>query len=183
MKPSEQSAAVATAAGEMTGSVATVASATEELTASIAEISRQVHDSSKMAEDAVTEVNRTNADVDSLSEEAAKITNVVDFINEIAEKTNLLALNATNEAARAGEAGKGFAVVASEVKSLASQTAQATDQITAQISSIQHATKNSADGMAGIGKTITRVNEIATAIASAVEGTECGHAGNFEKYC
>ena len=100
---------------------------------------------------------------------ANRIGEVVDLIHEIADQTNLLALNATIEAARAGDAGKGFAVVASEVKSLADQTAKATDEIAAQIGAIQSATRDSVGAIEGIGKTISEISEIAGAIAAAVE--------------
>ncbi|HET7887978.1 MAG TPA: methyl-accepting chemotaxis protein, partial [Bradyrhizobium sp.] len=111
----------------------------------------------------------TNATVESLSNEAAAIGDVVKLINEIASQTNLLALNATIEAARAGDAGRGFAVVASEVKSLAEQTAKATDQIGSRISSIQISSKEAVGAIQGISGTIATMNEIAAAIASAVE--------------
>ena len=166
---SRQSTAVAAAAEETTQNVQTVASATEELSASIREIGDRVAESSRIVGDAVTQATDTNAKVKALSEAAQKIGEVVTLINEIAGQTNLLALNATIEAARAGEMGKGFAVVASEVKSLATQTANATDQITGQIKAIQDATSVSAQAIGGITGTIARVNEISTAIAGAVE--------------
>lgn len=165
----QQSTAVAAATEEMSQNVQTVASATEELSASISEISGQVSESTRIVGDAVSQANDTNAKVKSLSEAAQKIGEVVNLINDIAGQTNLLALNATIEAARAGEAGKGFAVVASEVKTLATQTSRATDEIAAQIRSIQDATDQSATAIAAITQTIGRVNEISTGIASAVE--------------
>ena len=165
----QQSTAVAAATEEMSQNVQTVASATEELSASISEISGQVSESTRIVGDAVTQANDTNGKVKSLSEAAQKIGEVVNLINDIAGQTNLLALNATIEAARAGEAGKGFAVVASEVKTLATQTSRATDEIAAQIRSIQDATDQSATAIAAITQTIGRVNEISTGIASAVE--------------
>ena len=136
-----QAAAVAAAAEEASTGLHTVASASEELTASIAEISRQVAQSSKITGQAVADAKRTDAIVRALAEGAEKIGAVVGLITNIASQTNLLALNATIEAARAGDAGKGFAVVASEVKSLANQTGKATEEIGAQITQIQAATK------------------------------------------
>ncbi|HTY69042.1 MAG TPA: HAMP domain-containing methyl-accepting chemotaxis protein [Alphaproteobacteria bacterium] len=166
---SRQSTAVAAASEQATTNVQTVASAAEELSSSIAEISRQVAESTRIAGQAVADADNTNAQVQALAEAAQKIGDVVKLINDIAGQTNLLALNATIEAARAGEAGKGFAVVASEVKSLATQTAKATEDISAQIKSIQGATTDSVRAIQGIGQTIGRINEIATTIASAVE--------------
>ena len=164
-----QSSAVAAASEQATANVRTVATAAEELSSSIAEISRQVSQSADIARRAVDDAEHTNEKVQGLAEAAQRIGEVVDLINDIAAQTNLLALNATIEAARAGEAGKGFAVVASEVKSLADQTAKATEEIAAQIGAMQTATRDSVDAIAGIGKTIAEVNEIATAIAAAVE--------------
>jgi methyl-accepting chemotaxis protein len=166
---SRQSAAVAAASDETTQNVQTVASATEELSASIGEITSQVTESTRIVGDAVIQANDTNAKVQGLSDAAQKIGDVVRLINDIAGQTNLLALNATIEAARAGEAGKGFAVVASEVKTLATQTAKATDEIAGQVRAIQEATSSSATAIQNITQTINRVSEISTAIASAVE--------------
>jgi methyl-accepting chemotaxis protein len=166
---SRQSTAVAAASEETTQNVQTVASATEELSASISEITSQVNESTRIVGEAVAQANDTNAKVQGLAEAAQKIGDVVRLINDIAGQTNLLALNATIEAARAGEAGKGFAVVASEVKTLATQTARATEEIAAQVRSIQEATAGSAQAIDTITKTIARVSEISTAIASAVE--------------
>ncbi len=164
-----QSQAVSAASEEATTNVQTVAAAAEEMSNSISEISRQVTSSSEIATRAVAEAEKTNTTVEGLSEAAQKVGEVVKLISDIAEKTNLLALNATIEAARAGEAGKGFAVVANEVKSLAEQTAKATDEIASQIGSIQTETSGAVEAIAGIGKTIEEVNEIATTISSAVE--------------
>lgn len=166
---SHQSAAVAEASEEATNNVQTVASAAEELSASIAEISRQVIHSNEIAQNAVAEAKETNEKVEGLAEAAQKIGDVVDLINDIAAQTNLLALNATIEAARAGEAGKGFAVVASEVKSLATQTSKATEEIGAQISAIQAATTDAVQAIQSIGSTIGEIGEIATSVAAAVD--------------
>jgi methyl-accepting chemotaxis protein len=155
---------------ENTGhNIDTVASATEELSSSIQEIARQVSTSTQIASAAVEEAKRTNAMVQGLAEAAGKIGDVVKLINNIASQTNLLALNATIEAARAGEAGKGFAVVAGEVKNLANQTAKATDEISAQIAAVQGATRDAVGAIQSIGTTIGKINEIASAIAAAVE--------------
>jgi len=164
-----QSTVVAAASEETTQNVQTVASATEELSASISEITSQVSESTRIVGEAVSQANDTNHKVQGLAEAAQKIGDVVRLINDIAGQTNLLALNATIEAARAGEAGKGFAVVASEVKTLATQTARATEEIASQVRAIQDATAGSAQAIETITKTIARVSEISTAIASAVE--------------
>ena len=166
---SRQSGVVAAASEQATVNVQTVSSAAEQLSFSIDEIGRQVAQSSGIAEGAVEEARTTNDTVRSLSEASNKIGEVVDLISDIAGQNNLLALNATIEAARAGEAGKGFAVVASEVKSLANQTAKATEDIANQIGAIQSATPESVSAIEGIGTTIGKISEITTTIASAVE--------------
>ena len=166
---SSQSATVAAASEEAAANVQTVASAADELSSSIQEISRQVADSTRIASDAVNEVETTTEMVQGLTQAAARIGEVINLITDIAEQTNLLALNATIEAARAGDAGKGFAVVASEVKNLANQTAKATDEISQQIAGIQSATQNSATAISGISSTIGRMNEITSSVAAAVE--------------
>ncbi|MFD2264435.1 methyl-accepting chemotaxis protein [Lacibacterium aquatile] len=166
---SRQATVVSAAAEQASTNVQTVASASEELFASISEISRQVATSARIAGQAVEQADRTNAQVDGLAKAAQKIGEVVQLINDIAAQTNLLALNATIEAARAGEAGKGFAVVASEVKSLATQTAKATEDIAQQISVIQSATQEAVGAIQDIGKTIGEINQITTTVASAVE--------------
>jgi methyl-accepting chemotaxis protein len=166
---SQRSTAVASASEEASVNVQTVASATEEMTASVQEISRRVTHSSEIATNAVREAEAANAKVEGLVSAAQKIGEVVSLINDIADQTNLLALNATIEAARAGEAGKGFAVVASEVKSLASQTGQATEEIGGQIAAIQASTTDAVSAIEAIAKTIGEISEVATTVASAVE--------------
>ncbi len=161
--------AVASAAEETSVNVQTVSSGTEELSSSIAEIGRQVVTSAEIARKAVDEAGATDATMQGLAENAGRISVVIDLIQTIASQTNLLALNATIEAARAGEAGRGFAVVASEVKSLASQTAKATDEIRSQIASMQQVTTSAVGAIRSIGNTIGEINEVTTAIAAAVE--------------
>jgi methyl-accepting chemotaxis protein len=165
----QQATNVAAAAEEASTNVQTVAVAAEELTSSITEISRQVAQSAKIAGRALEDAQRTDGVVQALAEGAQKIGEVVGLISSIASQTNLLALNATIEAARAGDAGKGFAVVASEVKSLATQTAKATEEISRQITQIQTATKNAVESIRGIGTTIGEISQIAAAVAAAVE--------------
>ena len=160
---------VAAASEQTSANVQSVAAASEQLASSVVEIARQVQESSKIANDAVRQAEKTDQRINELSQAAGKIGDVVRLITAISEQTNLLALNATIEAARAGEAGRGFAVVAQEVKALAAQTGKATDEISAQIASMQTATQDSVLAIKDIGATIGRISEIATTIASAVE--------------
>ena len=152
-----------------TANVQAVAAAAEELAASVAEITRQVAESARSAQDAAAAARASDGTVTSLSDAAARIGDVVRLISDIAGQTNLLALNATIEAARAGEAGKGFAVVAGEVKSLAAQTAQATEEIAAQINAMRGATENAVGAVRGIAGAVSRMEEVTSAIAAAVE--------------
>jgi methyl-accepting chemotaxis protein len=164
-----RTSAVAAGAEKSTANVQTVAAASEELAASIGEIGRQVAQASKVAGHASEESGRTNVSVAGLAESAQKIGEVVAFITQIASQTNLLALNATIEAARAGEAGRGFAVVASEVKTLATQTSKATDDIRAQIEAIQTETAEALAAIRRISDTIVEVNQISGTIAASVQ--------------
>jgi methyl-accepting chemotaxis protein len=169
IEASQQATSVAAVAEQASVNVQTGAAATEELSSSVSEIGRQVTQSTEIAGQAVAEANRTNVTVQGLSAAAQKIGDVVKLISDIASQTNLLALNATIEAARAGEAGRGFAVVANEVKSLANQTAKATDEISAQVGAMQGATTEAVQAIEGIGRTIGAINEITSAISIAVD--------------
>ncbi len=157
------------AASEASKNVNTVAAATEELSTSSTEISGQVTRAASIANRAVEEARQTDGTIQGLVGATSRIGEVVELITSIASQTNLLALNATIEAARAGEAGKGFAVVASEVKSLANQTAKATEEISSQIASVQSVTKEAVEAIQRIGGTIAEVSSVATSIAAAVE--------------
>jgi methyl-accepting chemotaxis protein len=168
-KTARQSTAVAAASDQASSNVQTVAAAAEKLAASTGEISRQVSQAANVARDAEARTQRTDTVIQALATAAQKIGDVVKLINEIAGQTNLLALNATIEAARAGDAGKGFAVVASEVKTLATQTGKATEEIAAQVNQIQSATGEAVAAIREIGTVIGQVSEINTTIAAAVE--------------
>jgi len=157
------------AAGRTSTNLQTGASASEELASSIQEIGRRIAQSAEIGKRDVAEADKANAQVRGLAESANRIGDVVKLISDIAEQTNLLALNATIEAARAGEAGRGFAVVASEVKSLATQTAQATDEIAQQIQTVQTETGAAVDGIQSISAVIGEIDETATAVAAAIE--------------
>ncbi|MDJ0896385.1 MAG: HAMP domain-containing methyl-accepting chemotaxis protein [Alphaproteobacteria bacterium] len=168
-RTSQRSGAASQAAELASVNVQTVASASEQLHSAIAEIGRQVTQSADISRQAKDEAGKTSESMRQLADSADKIGAVINLIQDIAEQTNLLALNATIEAARAGEAGKGFAVVASEVKSLANQTAKATEEISQQILAMQGSTGQAVDAIQRVNGTIEQMAEIATAISSAVE--------------
>ncbi|MCJ9428185.1 methyl-accepting chemotaxis protein [Kordiimonas marina] len=166
---SKKSEVVANAAQQASSNAQMVASAAEELSSSVREITGQTNQSSASARDAVSRTENASNDVAELVNAAQKIGDVVKLINDIAEQTNLLALNATIEAARAGDAGKGFAVVASEVKSLANQTAKATQEISEQVDGMQQATNLAVRAMDQIKSIIGEIESTSVSIASAVE--------------
>ncbi|WP_250006875.1 methyl-accepting chemotaxis protein [Actinoplanes sp. M2I2] len=166
---SSQTSLLAAASEDVSRSVQTVASGTEEMGSAIREISQSANDAAGVAAQAVTEAAATNATVGKLGASSAEIGNVVRVITAIAEQTNLLALNATIEAARAGEAGKGFAVVASEVKDLAQETAKATGDISARVEAIQADTDGAVAAIGRISQIIAQINDYQMTIASAVE--------------
>ncbi len=173
MKDAEEtqrrSSTVAAASEQATTNVQTVAAAAEELTASIEEISSQVATSSQKTSEASTGATEASETIEQLDGASRRIGDVINLINDIADQTNLLALNATIEAARAGEMGKGFAVVASEVKSLAKQTAGATDDIKEQVSNIQSQTGDAVEAVANISQSMALLRDTSMAIASATE--------------
>jgi methyl-accepting chemotaxis protein len=162
-----RSASVAAASEQTTANVQSVAGASEELSASIAEIGRQIADASRLIGDTVDETTTAENDVRTLADSASRVGSIVAMIRAIAEQTNLLALNATIEAARAGEAGRGFAVVASEVKMLASQTAKATQDIETQMSAIQHATERTVDKIGEVVRRIRQLDQISGSVAAS----------------
>ena len=166
---STQATVVATNSKTISDSLQTIAAAVEEMTASIGEISVNAVKASEMAAEAVHVTDSTNAIIAKLGKSTSEIGDVIKLITSIAEQTNLLALNATIEAARAGEAGRGFAVVASEVKELARETAEATEEISAKIEAIQSDTEGAVDAISNISGIIKRINDIQAVIATAVE--------------
>jgi methyl-accepting chemotaxis protein len=171
-RTASQSIHVASAAEEAASNVGQAANATERLGLTVREIGRQVTDSARLAEATVADARRTGRLVQELNDAASRIGDVLDMISTIAGQTNLLALNATIEAARAGEAGKGFAVVASEVKTLAAQTATATDEIARQIAAIRASTVDAVEAIGAIGARISEMSDTTGAIAAAVERQE-----------
>jgi len=163
------SSEAAAASQEVSSNVQSVAKTAEEITSSVQAIGHKVQEASQIASEAVRQAKNTDGKIAQLSQSAARIGDVIKLITDVAEQTNLLALNATIEAARAGEAGRGFAVVASEVKALAAQTARATDEIAAQIAGMRDATDESVLAIREIGTTITLISEISSTISAAVE--------------
>jgi len=157
------------AASDTSGNVSTIAGAAEELSSAVREVNQQVGQSAGVAEQAVDQAQRTGVTIHDLTEQAARIGNIVSLISDIASQTNLLALNATIEAARAGEAGKGFAVVAGEVKTLAAQTAKATEEIQASVDGIRTETERAEQAIGGIVRIVADMKMISSSIASAME--------------
>ena len=166
---SQRAESAVQASNEASTNVDTAATATEELSSSIAEIGQRLNQTAEVTRIAVGEAHVTNQDIDALANAAQKIGDVIKLIRNIAGQTNLLALNATIEAARAGEAGRGFAVVASEVKSLAVQTAKATEDISSQIAEVQNSTGNAVDAIGRIVHRMGEINNYTSAVAKSVQ--------------
>ncbi len=169
VESSAQATAVAGAGEQVSQNVTTVSSSVEEMSAGVREIATTSSEAARVANEAVAKADDTNTTIARLGESSAEIGAVIDVITSIAEQTNLLALNATIEAARAGEAGKGFAVVAGEVKQLATQTAKATEEISARIGSIQTDTDGAVQVIGEVRDIIGRIAELQSTIAAAVE--------------
>lgn len=166
---SSRTETVATLAEQTTTNMSTVSAASEEMANSISEIAEQIDMSDRTAQEARQTADNAGNVVKGLADSAQRIGDVVRLITDIAEQTNLLALNATIEAARAGEAGKGFAVVANQVKTLASQTAKATDEISSQVKDIQSSTDQAVRAIDEVASTIVKISETSSSIAAAVQ--------------
>ena len=165
---SSRSESVAKLASQAAENTITVSTAATELEYSVKEIGRAVSESTDITQRAVTVIDATSTTIDGLANDAQKIGQIIQLINDIASQTNLLALNATIEAARAGEAGKGFAVVANEVKNLAGQTGKATEEIAKQVADIQNATQSAVSGIRSVAGTVTQANDVVSQIATAI---------------